>query len=332
MSGAGVRPEVSVLIVSFNTRELTRACLENVRAECAGMAAEVVVVDNASSDGSAAMIAAEFPEVRLLRSAVNLGFGNGNNRAIAEATGKTLVLLNTDAFFHAGGLRRALEHMEAQPRCGLAGGRHVGRDGAAQAATHAFHSLWNDGTVLTGLAAKFPRSRWLARLDRGHADATAAAAVDWVTGALLVVRPEALQEVGRFDPAFFLYYEEVDLCRRMKGAGWEVWYWPDVVITHLGGESSRTLTGMEFSSTAAQVVQWRMRSTFLYYRKHHGVLGAMGARLMEGGLCTVGVWRNRWSHAAERAGRARQYATQRRLLRQAWVETKGGRVSPVQPW
>ena len=332
MTALTLQPDVSILIVSFNTRELTRECLASVRVESADLCSEVIVVDNASSDGSADMIAHDFPEVTLLRSGVNLGFGNGNNRAIEHARGRYLVLLNTDAFFHPGSLRRAIDHMDATPRCGLAGGCHVGRAGNPQAATHAFHSLFNDAAVLTGLAAKYPNSPLLARLDRTHTSAEAAAQVDWVTGALIIVRPEALRQTGAFDPAFFLYYEEVDLCRRIKAAGWQIWYWPDIVITHLGGESSRTLTALDFNSTAAQVVKWRMRSTFLYYRKHHGATGALGARLLETILYTAGIWRNRLSPSPERRDRSQQYATQRRLLRQAWLDTGGGTVSPPQPW
>jgi GT2 family glycosyltransferase len=114
-----------------------------------------------------------------------------------------------------------------------------------------------------------------------------AAEVDWVPGAYSIIPANILREHGFFDPRFFLYYEEVDLCRRIKNAGYEVCYWPDVVVTHLGGESSRQLKTLEFSSTAAQVVLWRMRSSLLYYRKHHGA-SAWFARRMEQALYTSG--------------------------------------------
>lgn len=326
-----VQPDCSVVIVSFNTVALTRECLGNVYAEAAGLRVEVIVVDNASRDGSAEMIAAEFPQVVLVRSAVNLGFGNANNVALARATGRYLLLLNTDAFFHAGVLRRAIAHMDATPRCGIGGGPQVGRDGVPQHAAHAFHSVVNDAFVLSGLAHRYPKSPRFARLDRTHADAGAAAEVDWLTGAFLIVRPETLAEVGGFDPAFFLYYEEVDLCRRAKAAGWQVWYWPDVTVTHLGGESSRTVKTQEFSKGAAQVILWRMRSTFLYYRKNHGG-DAWKAKWMEMVLYTVALWRNRLSRTPERKARVGEFATLRRLLKQAWADTEGGRVSPAQPW
>ncbi len=327
----GTQPDLSVLIISFNTLALTRECLSSVYAESAGLLAEVIVVDNASRDGSADMIAAEFPDVVLVRSNVNLGFGNANNVAMERAHGRYWLLLNTDAFFHAGSLRRALDHMEQNPRCGVGGGMQVGRDGVPQPASHAFHSVWNDAAVLTGLAHKFPRSPWFARLDRTHADLSVPAEVDWLTGAFLIVRPQTVAEIGMFHRDFFLYYEEVDLCRRAKAAGWQVCYWPDVVVTHLGGESSRTVKTEEFSAVSAQVTLWRMRSTFLYYRKHHGD-GALIQRWMETALYTAGVWRNRLSRSAARKLRAGEFQKLLRLLRQAWVETDGGRVSPSQPW
>ena len=155
--------------------------------------------------------------------------------------------------------------------------------------------------------------------------------MDWVPGAFSVVRPEALREVGVFDPAFFLYYEEVDLCYRLKQAGWQICYWPDITITHIGGESSRGLKSLTFSSPSAQVVLWRMRSTFLYYRKNHGAKARL-AKWMEQALYTASVWRNRLSRTPERQERAKHYATMRSLLKRAWAETKGGRISPARPW
>ena len=323
--------DLSVVIVSFNTLALTRECLQGVLQQTREFAAEVLVVDNASRDGSAEMIAREFPEVTLLRSEVNLGFGNGNNLALEKARGRYIVLLNTDAFLAPGALRLAVSQMEAAPRCGLAGGRLVGRDGGWQPSARMFHSLFVDASVLTGLATRYPKSRVWGRLDRTWASAMQPAEVDWVPGAFSIVRSEALAEVGLFDPAFFLYYEEVDLCYRLKHAGWQVWYWPEIVVTHIGGESSRSLAQLDFSSPSAQVVLWRMRSTLLYYRKHHGVK-ARFARYLEHTLYTAAVWRNKLAHTPERQARAEQFTGLNRLMQQAWADTRGGRISPPAPW
>jgi len=329
----------SIIVVSFNTRDLLRECLTSLREECArlpeGLSAEILVVDNASRDGSANMVAAEFSAsgvpVRLIRSDVNLGFGVANNRAIEMAQGRYLVLLNSDAFFHSGALARAIAHIEADPSAGVGGARLVGRDGAWQPAARMFPAILRDAFVLTGLASRFPRSRFFSAAERTWADPAKPAEVDWVTGAFMIVRREALVASGLFDPAFFLYCEEVDLCRRVKNAGFHVRYWPDIVVTHLHGESSRQVDAQVFSENETQVVLWRMRSMLLYYRKHHGAKVWL-ARWLEEALYSLRFLRNRFSPSPRRRQRARDAVTLLRLLRQAWKETRRGRVSPPCPW
>ena len=335
---------VSIVVVSFNTRELLRECLLSVLAECARLpgggtaeiaTAEILVVDNASTDGSADMVDREFSAsatpVRVIRGEVNRGFGVANNLAIEAAQGQYLVLLNSDAFFHPGALRLALEHMRANPAVGIGGGRLVGRDGAPQPSARCFPSIWMDALVLTGLSNRFPHSRIFGAPDRTWADPNQPADVDWIPGAFLILRREALIETGLFDPAFFLYYEEVDLCRRVKSAGFRVVYWPDIVVTHLGGESSSRLSSFKLSSHAREVVLWRMRSTLLYYRKHHGWQArlAMGLEIILYAMRRLRNFRN--SNPARRE-RGHEAALLQRLMLQAWRETRGGRISPPAPW
>ena len=324
-------PDVSIIIISFNTRDLLRQCLTSVLEVASSIRHEILVVENASRDGSAEMVKAEFPDVQLILSDVNLGFGNANNVALAQARGRYFVLLNSDAFLAPGALELAVQHMDQHPDCGLGGALLVGRDGAWQPSARTFHSVIGDAIVLTGLSGKFPKSRLFGRFDRTWANPNDPAPVDWVPGAFSIVRPEALHKIGRFDPAFFLYYEEVDLCRRLNRAGYKVWYWPDIIVTHIGGESSRQLKALEFSGAAAQVALWRMRSTLLYYRKHHG-WQAFGALGLEWLLYKLRYWRNRNSKDAGRRFRAEEAAQLAALMRQAWKDTQGGRVSPAQPW
>jgi len=327
----GVQFDVSVIIVSFNTREVLRQCLESVVDNARGLEAEILVVDNASSDGSPEMVEQDFPQARLIRSAVNLGFGAANNLAMAQARGGYIVLLNSDAFFAPGALALAIRHMDENPSCGLGGCRLIGRDGSSQPSSRCFHSVLGDAIVLSGLAARFPKSKLFGRFDRTWADQTKPAQVDWVPGAFTILRPSALRRIGYFDPAFFLYYEEVDLCRRFKQAGIAVWYWPDIEVVHIGGESSRQLTSLDFSSRAAQIVLWRMRSTLLYYRKHHGARVHL-ARAMEQLLYLGIILRNRWSRKPHSAERVRHHRTMMGLMNQAWRDTRGGRISPPSPW
>jgi GT2 family glycosyltransferase len=248
---------VSVIVVSFNTRGLLRDCIQSILAECgqfpAGTSAEVLIVDNASTDGSPEMVAemmdAEFgaPQspVRLLRSDVNLGFAAANNLAMEAARGRYLVLLNSDAFFRPGALRLALQHMDANTTVGVGGARLVGR--RASGSLPPAHSP-RSGTCLwfsPDSPAAYPKSRIFGAFDRTWASPDFQAEVDWVPGAFSIMRREALVKTGLFDPRFFLYCEEVDLCRRVKAKGFRVIYWPDVVVTHIGGESSRQLTTLE---------------------------------------------------------------------------------------
>jgi hypothetical protein len=329
----------SIIVISFNTRQLLRECIHSILAECArlpaGLTAEILVVDNASNDGSPEMIESEFAAsaspVRLIRSDVNLGFAAANNLAMEAARGRYLVLLNSDAFFHPGALRLAIEHMDADSTAGVGGARLVGPAGEWQPSARAFPTLWHVFVVFSGLAFRFPKSRIFGAFDRTWASPGIEAEVDWVPGAFSIMRREALACTGLFDPQFFLYCEEVDLCRRIKAAGFRVLYWPDVVVTHIGGESGRQLTTLKFSDSESQVVLWRMRATLLYFRKHHGA-GAWGIRRLEDAMHALRVIRNRNSQDPARRHRADEARLFLSLMRQAWNETNGGRISPPQPW
>ncbi len=323
--------DVSIIIVSFNTREVLRECLQSVLKECTALRAEILVVENASTDGSGEMLERDFPQVTVLKSQINLGFGGANNLALEVARGRYFVLLNSDAFFSTGALALAVKHMDEQPECGLGGCRLVGRDGESQPSSRCFHTVTNDAVVLSGLAAKFPKSRFFGRFDRTWANPLEPATVDWVPGAFSILRPAMLEKIGLFDTNFFLYYEEVDLCLRFRRAGFDVWYWPDIVVVHIGGESSRQLKSLEFSQRAAQVVLWRMRSTLLYYRKHHGWRVHL-ARLVEQTIYRASVVRNLLSREKVRKERLGHHRSLIRLMDQAWKDTGGGRVSPPRPW
>lgn len=331
-AGSQITLDVSVVVVSFNTRDLVRECLRTLFDETAGLRCEVIVIDNDSSDGSADMIEAEYPNVRLIRSATNLGFAAANNRGFAIAQGRYVVLLNSDAFLKPGALCRSVAHMEANPRVGLGGARLIGRDESWQPSARMFPSLLNDLLTISGLAAKFPKSRFMGRVDRTWADPMEAAPVDWVPGAFTIIRRNVLDEVGSFDERFFLYYEEVDLCRRVRAAGYEVWYWPDVVTVHLGGESSKTVARVRLSAVGSQLALWRMRSALLYYRKHHGAMGAWSARMVETAWHRMRAIRNAFSNRPDRRDRREESREIIATMRHAWNDTRGGDISPPRPW
>lgn len=328
-----MHPDLSIIIVSFNTREVLRQCLHSLYAAIGQRPAEVIVIDNASRDQSAEMVAQDFPLAHLVRSQSNLGFAAANNVGFALATGRYVVLLNPDAQLDADALDRAVRFMDVTPNAGMLGARLVDERGVDQPSARQFPSLLNELLTLSGLAARFPQSRLCGRFDRTWADPAQAAPVDWVPGAFAVIRHAALRSVGGFDERFFLYYEEVDLCRRFAAAQWEIWYRPEIVVKHIGGVSSKTVKEVEFSSSGSQLVLWRMRSALLYYRKHHGQLGAWLLSRLEIAWHALRQWKAR--HVGQQPSSAAKAAESGRLvalMRRAWGETQGGAISPPRPW
>ena len=334
-------PILSVVIVSYKVPDLLRQCLATVQAELETLPAnglgfgEILVVDNNSADASCEIILEHFPSVRLCRSSVNLGFGPANNAALAQARGRYLLLLNSDAFLAPGILSTVLARMQDFPRIGIGGVQQVGADGLRQPSARQFHSIWGDAMVRTGLAEAHPNSilwgKLFGGIDRKWAQVTGPTDVDWLPGAFLLISRTCLETIGGFDPRYFLYLEEVDLCRRARNAGFLVRFWPDLSVVHLGGQSARTISQSDSSRASTQVVLWRMRSTLLYYRKWHGAV-VWAAAALELCLYSLRWLRNRWSPLPGRRLQVAQTETLIRLMLQAWKDTHGGRVSPPQPW
>lgn len=248
--------DLSILIVSWNVRELLVAALAALPAATAPTTWEAIVIDNASQDGSAEAVAERFPGVELIRNDTNAGFGRANNQGIAVARGRYVLFLNSDTVTPPAALARLVEFMDAHPEAGVCGPRLLMPDGRPQA--YAF-----GGDPRPGYLAR----RGWQRLIRGralHDWATGAIqSVDWVSGACLLVRHEALQQVGGFDEAFFMYFEDNDLCLRLRQAGWQVFYYPQVSIIHVGGQS------LKQNATAQRAYQ---NSLAYFYRKHYSRL------------------------------------------------------------
>ena len=260
--------DVTVIIVNYNTRDLLRPCVEALRASAAGMRLQTVIVDNASRDDSADLLRAEFADCDLLFNTENVGFGRANNQALALAKGRYLLLLNTDAFVASDSLGRTVRFLDEHPRCGLLGVRLEGRDGELQPSCRYFPTPWNEFLLTTGLARYFPGTRLIDDMAWDHASVREC---DWVPGCYYLVRKSVVDQVGLFDPRYFLYYEEVDHCRAVKAAGWGVAFYPDTTVVHLGGESAKTDSAI--TGTGRQISALQIESGLLYYRKHHGVAG-----------------------------------------------------------
>ncbi len=320
--------DISILIVTYNNQSCICPCLQGLLNQQTTFSYEVLLIDNASKDDTVTLVKSEFPQVKVIANDSNLGFGNANNLALTEATGQYIVLVNPDAVLKEDVLQRAVEHLQSNSQAGLGGGCLIGSEGEWQPSARRFPSLLNEILVLTGLAQRFPKSRFLGRADYTWADPMQDLSVDWVPGAFMIVRRDLLDQIGFFDPVFFLYYEEVDLCYRIIQAGYQVFYWPDLEITHIGGVSSQTQDGMTFASQGKQLTLWRMRSQLLYYRKWHGVMMAWMVMQFEQLWHRIRAFKNRASNAAK----VQDSEHVIELWKQAWQDTAGGRKSPSQPW
>lgn len=317
---------ISIIVVSFNTINLLQRCLHTIKQEATDIKHEVIVIDNNSQDGSADWIEQNMPDIRLIRSRENLGFAAANNLGFSHARGQYIVLLNPDAFLTNNALVNAVRAMQMNPTLGLAGAHLIGEDGQWQPSARMFPSLLNHLLNLSGLAAKYPHSRFFGRVDYTWADHEQAMQVDWVPGAFSIIRREVLDQIGFFDEQFFLYYEEVDLCHRIKAAGFTIWYLPDVTVMHVGGACSEALPELTRSNKGRQVTLWQFRSALLFYRKHYGFLHTWLWMQLENTWHRIRAWKNSSNHKAEDSRNLRK------LLKQAWQETQGGKVSPPRPW
>lgn len=265
-------PDLSVIIVNYNTRHLLQEMMSALEVASNGLSLQVIIVDNASRDGSAGYIRARWPGVAFIANSNNVGFGRANNQAIPLIQGRNVLLLNTDAFVSTDSLRLALAEFDRNPGYGLLGMRLVGRDGAVQPSCRYFPTPWNIFLNRTGFARLFPGTQLIDDQDWNDRKA---ADCDWVPGAFLLIRKEVIDRVGLFDPRYFLYYEEVDLCRAAKAAGWKVHYCPDADVVHIGGESARSDGAL--SQAGRQLSALQMESELLYFRKQYGVMGVISA-------------------------------------------------------
>ncbi len=263
-------PDVSIAIVSYETRDDLRRCLGTIRDSGTRCGMEVLVVDNASQDGSADMVASEFPGVRLVRNTENVGYSRAVNQAIHAATGRFVLTLNPDIEVLPGSIDALLEHMAQHPKTGIAGGKLLNPDGSLQYSCRTFYTF---STLLfrrTPLGKIFPKSRVIRdhlMLDWDHQSARE---VDWMLGACLMVRSEAIREVGLMDERFFMYFEDVDWCYRMKQHGWNVMYVPDAVMKHVHRRESAAGGGF-----GNQRLRAHLHSMFRFFDKWNVLLYRM---------------------------------------------------------
>jgi N-acetylglucosaminyl-diphospho-decaprenol L-rhamnosyltransferase len=291
--------DLSIVVVSWNVSGLLRRCLRSVEqsAGLSGLQYEIIVVDNASTDGSVAMVGAEYPQVQLVANEKNVGFPAANNQGLARASGRYVLLLNPDTEVIEDALGRLVGFAEVNADVGVAGPMLLNPDGSIQESRRRFPTVGAALFESTWLQPYAPR-RLLNRyyvLDR---PADEAQDVDWVSGAALLARRGAVERVGPMDEGFFMYSEELDWCRRFKDAGWRVSYVPEARIVHHGGRSSEQVS-------AERHIHFQ-RSKLRYFRKYHGSGVALALRLF---LLASYVWQialegAKWLVGHKRAMRA----------------------------
>jgi len=231
--------DLSVIIVNWNTRDLLKLCLESIPAKTRRIFYEIIVIDNASSDGSAEMVERDFPEVRLIKNKENRGFGRANNQGLSGAKGKYILFLNSDVAVNEGCLDELFDFMEKNPSVGASSCQLTFPDGSLQHSCRTFPTFKVFFLMLLGFRQLFPRMKMFRdylMLDWDHGDVRE---VDQIMGSFMLVRKDVLDGIGSFDERYWMYFEEVDLCLRMKKAGWKIVHYPYVSAIHFLSRSSQ---------------------------------------------------------------------------------------------
>ncbi|NTU52437.1 MAG: glycosyltransferase family 2 protein [Chlorobiaceae bacterium] len=323
---------ITVVIVSYNTREILANCLDALFRNSAGEAKEVFVVDNDSLDQSAAMVSEQYRQVRLIANHQNLGFAAANNQAFTQASGRYLVLLNPDAYVGPSSIPNAVAFMDSHPECGLCGGKIISPEGRLEPSARRFPSPLSKLLTLSGMSARFPGSTVLNRHEFGGFDHDHPLEVDWVPGTFTIVRKTMLDAIGPFDERFYIYYEETDLCLRAKKAGWKVFFIPDAEVMHIGGASSKTRKDKTFDKAGAQVLSFRMRSEWLYYRKNKGLVTVVLSAGVELFWYLLRYLKNLLLPTGDAGSKRMMASTTMRQIIRSLGDTRLGRTSPPAPW
>jgi hypothetical protein len=277
-SDVRLAPVLSICIVNWNTKDDLRICLASIAANPPSVECEVIVVDNASSDGSAAVVCAEFPDVTLVANAENLQYARGNNQAIEASRGEFALLLNPDTEVRLRTLDRLLAFMRDHPEAGAAAPKLVNRDGSLQRSVRTFPTPAMLFFEATGLARLLPRSGLFGRYRMTFWDYDSVREVDQPMASALLLRRAALDQVGLFDEQFPMFFNDVDLCYRLQAAGWKIFFVPGAEVVHRVGASTRQVR--------PRMVRASHQGLLAFYRKHYR--GRTSAVVY--GLTIAGIW------------------------------------------
>ncbi len=256
--------DLSIIIVNWNTRIIVCDCLRSIYEQCGEIDLEVIVIDNASTDGSVEMVKKDFPQVTLIENSQNRGFAAANNQGIAISKGRYVLLLNSDTVVLDNAIAKTVAFADSHPKAAIVGCRVLNPDRTLQPTCFMFPSILNMLLSSTYLYKLFPKSKFFGREQMTWWNRNDIKEVDVVTGCCMLVRQDAIKKVGSMDEQFFMYGEETDWCYRFRRAGWKVMFTPVCEIIHLGGQSSR-------QKRSKMILQLR-GSILLFMKKHNSFL------------------------------------------------------------
>jgi GT2 family glycosyltransferase len=264
--------DVSIIIVNWNTKDLLLSCIRSLKNRTRNLDYEIIVVDNASADGSQEAMKLNFPDVTLIQNKENLGFGKANNIGIQASSGRYLCLVNSDVEIKEGCIDHLINFMEQHPEAGMAGPKIYYPDGRIQISCKQFPSLWNYFCEAMGIHNIFPNFKIFSAVEMNYFNHNELRRVDVLMGAFWAIRREALEDVGLLDERFFFYSEDTDWCRRFRKNGWEIFFYPESEIIHYHGGSSS-------GPSSKYLIQLR-RAKLQYWMKHHSRLKSNCARII----------------------------------------------------
>jgi len=265
--------DISVVVLSWNDKQYLAACLQSLLDSKTARTMEVIVVDNASTDGSPEMVEALFPGVKIIRNAENLGFPKGNNVGVRASRGKYVYLLNSDIKVLDGCMDALADYLDQNPKVGMVGPKILNRDLTHQSSCRRFPTLWNNFCEATGLAKVFAGSRLFSGEHMMYFKGDRLRDVNVLVGCFWTVRREAVNEFGLLDEGFFMFAEDLDWCKRFWEAGWRVVFCPMAQAIHFRGGSSTKKDAVWLALT-------QQRSVLRYWNKHRGVAANFGIRCL----------------------------------------------------
>lgn len=232
--------DLSIIIVNYNVKEFLQNLLHSIQKAAIDISTEIIIVDNASDDGSVELIKNKFPSVNLIENKINVGFGKANNQALKFARGDFILLINPDAVVSEDTLNKMISFLKEHQDAGVAGCKILNADGTLQlACRRSFPGPWTSFTKVTGLSSLFPKSKLFARYNLTYLDENKTYEVDAISGSFMMLKKEVLEKVGGFDEQFFMYGEDLDLCYRVQKAGYKVYYVHTTQVIHYKGESTK---------------------------------------------------------------------------------------------